>query len=46
MAIPVKVDEDLPAEISDLVRAAGHDATTVFSQGLTGFADEQLWAKI
>jgi len=46
MAVPVKVDEDLPGEIANLVIAAGHDAATVFAQGHTGLPDEQLWPKI
>src|SRR4051794_7357127 len=46
MAVPVKVDEDLPAEISDLITAAGHDAKTVFVQGDSGLPDDQLWPKI
>ncbi len=36
-----KIDENLPAEIADDLRAAGHDADTVESEGLAG-ADDQL----
>jgi hypothetical protein len=46
MPVPVKVDEDLPVEISNLVDAAGHDAKTVYDQGHIGLSDEQLWPKI
>jgi hypothetical protein len=46
MPVPVKVDEDLPTEISNLVGAAGHDAKTVYDQGHIGLPDEQLWPKI
>ena len=40
MPVPVKVDEDLPADIASLVSAAGYDATTVYGQGHTGLPDE------
>ena len=46
MPVPVKVDEDLPADIASLLRAAGHDAMTVHVQGHTGVPDDQLWPKI
>lgn len=39
----IKVDEDLPSEIRDLLVAAGHDAATVVDQKLTGTPDERLW---
>lgn len=29
-----KVDENLPLAVRDVLRAAGHDASTVFEQGL------------
>lgn len=34
-----KIDENLPAEIAENLRAAGHDAMTVANQGMKGFAD-------
>jgi predicted nuclease of predicted toxin-antitoxin system len=46
MAVLVKVDEDLPGEISDLVANAGHEAKTVYHQGFTGLPDDELWPKI
>ena len=46
MPVQVKVDEDLPAEISDLVNAAGHASMTVFAQGFSGMPDSELWAKV
>ena len=46
MPVPVKVDEDLPAEISNLVAAAGHDAKTVHVQGHSGLPDEHLWPTV
>ena len=35
-----KIDENLPAEIADDLKAAGHDADTVGDQGLAGAADQ------
>jgi predicted nuclease of predicted toxin-antitoxin system len=34
-----KVDENLPDSVARVLRAAGHDATTVIEQGLGGQAD-------
>jgi predicted nuclease of predicted toxin-antitoxin system len=38
-----KVDEDLPSDIAEALRAAGQDATTVREEGLSGTPDESLW---
>src|SRR5258708_4357624 len=38
----IKVDEDLPAEASELLTAAGHDAPTVREQGMGGWKDGPL----
>ena len=37
-----KIDEKLPAEIRDDLRAMGHDADLVSDEGLTGSPDEDL----
>jgi predicted nuclease of predicted toxin-antitoxin system len=37
--VKVKLDENLPAELLDDLRAAGHEADTVGEEGLTGAAD-------
>lgn len=37
-----KIDENLPPEFADLLAAAGHDATTVPSERLSGAADPQI----
>ena len=37
-----KVDENLHAEAAELLREAGHDAMTVFEQGLRGRGDRQI----
>jgi len=41
-----KVDEDLPKEVADLLRAGDHDAVTVRGEKLTGFSDDILWAHV
>lgn len=46
MGVAVKVDEDLPTDIAELLRAAGHDAKTVHAQGHSGVSDDQLWAVV
>ena len=37
-----KLDENLPVELADLLRRAGHDAATVLDQGLGGARDPEL----
>ena len=37
-----KVDENLPAELADDLREAGHVADTVSAEGLAGFADAAI----
>ncbi|MFN0196888.1 MAG: DUF5615 family PIN-like protein [Planctomycetaceae bacterium] len=37
-----KIDENLPIEIGDLLRTAGHDALTVYDQNLVGESDHRL----
>jgi predicted nuclease of predicted toxin-antitoxin system len=39
----VKVDEDLPTAISQLLRAEGHDAGSVLDQGMGGWKDAEVW---
>ena len=46
MAVRVKVDEDLPTDIADMLRAAGYDAETVHAQGHSGLPDDQLWPQV
>ena len=38
----LKIDENLPAEVAERLRGAGHDALSVFEQGLGGSGDERL----
>ena len=37
-----KVDENLPVEVAELLRQAGHDAATVLEQHLSGSADSDV----
>ena len=37
-----KLDENLPVELAELFRDAGHDAVTVLDQGLMGARDSDL----
>ncbi len=37
-----KIDENLPVELAELLNAAGHDASTVFLQQLSGQPDVRI----
>jgi len=39
-----KIDENLPVEVADLLRHAGHDALTVWDQHLQGGDDKDISA--
>jgi predicted nuclease of predicted toxin-antitoxin system len=39
-----KIDENLPAEVADLLTSGGHDAVTVPAQRLAGQADSNIAA--
>ena len=41
----VKIDEDLPRQVADLVAARGYDVATVVGQGWQGMADDELWPR-
>jgi predicted nuclease of predicted toxin-antitoxin system len=42
MALKFKVDENLPIEVVQLLREAGHDVCSVHEQGLAGAKDQIL----
>ncbi len=46
MSLPVKVDEDLPSEVADLLRSAGHEAITAVGQRMGGAKDRVLWQAV
>lgn len=37
-----KVDENLPSEVAELLKNAGHDAMTVYQQEMAGIQDPEL----
>ena len=37
-----KIDENLPSEVASLLASAGHDAATVFDEGLVGATDQNI----
>lgn len=37
-----KIDENLPVDLTDLLRSAGHDALSVFDQNLVGEKDPRI----
>lgn len=39
-----KVDENLPQDVVDALRAGGHDARSVFDQGMSGVKDPRVAA--
>jgi predicted nuclease of predicted toxin-antitoxin system len=39
----LKLDENLPTELTEAVLAAGHDAHTVHEEHLNGRADDDVW---
>lgn len=39
----IKLDEDIPRSLADLLSAAGHSVATVVEQGLGGSSDAALW---
>jgi predicted nuclease of predicted toxin-antitoxin system len=39
----LKVDENLPDDVAEVLIANGHDALTVQAQGWRGFVDDALW---
>jgi len=46
MGLAVKIDEDLPGRVSDLLLSAGHQAETVVGQGTGGAKDAALWQAV
>jgi predicted nuclease of predicted toxin-antitoxin system len=39
----VKLDENLPDVLADLIRGFGHDVQTALEEGLQGQSDDALW---
>jgi predicted nuclease of predicted toxin-antitoxin system len=41
--LKIKLDENLPSSLARHLRSQGHDADTVFDEGLSGRDDGQVW---
>ena len=41
----IKLDENLPRSLVEILNASGHDAEHVFDEGLTGRDDLAVWAE-
>jgi predicted nuclease of predicted toxin-antitoxin system len=41
-----KIDENLPGELADILRAAGHEADTVSDEGMAGSPDTGIMASV
>jgi predicted nuclease of predicted toxin-antitoxin system len=46
MMARVKVDEDLPTAVIELLRAAGYDAAGVLEESMGGWKDTLLWQAV
>jgi predicted nuclease of predicted toxin-antitoxin system len=42
-AMRIKVDEDLPKAVTQILRETNYDAASVFEQGMGGWQDEAIW---
>lgn len=38
----IKIDENLPVDVVDLLKAAGYDVESVYSEGIEGCSGKQL----
>jgi predicted nuclease of predicted toxin-antitoxin system len=41
--VKVKLDENIPVSLVEVLASLGHDVQTVIGQGLTGRADAEIW---
>ncbi len=46
MVVRLKVDENLPSEIAELLNGHGCDALMVSDQGWQGMVDDELWGRV
>jgi len=42
----IKIDENLPASLAQILFKLGHDAETVPQEGMAGKPDEQVWREV
>jgi predicted nuclease of predicted toxin-antitoxin system len=43
--VKIKLDENIPVSLVQVLTLLGHDVHTVMGQGLSGRADEEIWAR-
>ncbi len=43
MSVRIKLDENLPSELAELLQQSGHDVHGVAEEGLTGRPDADVW---
>ena len=46
MSFKIKVDEDLPAAITRMLKAGDYDAVSVLEQNMGGLKDPPLWQAV
>ena len=46
MPLNIKVDEDLPFQIAELLQDAGHSVETVVGEGMGGAKDRAVWQAV
>lgn len=46
MELRIKVDEDLPVAVVDMLREAGYEAYSVLEQGMSGWKDLEIWQAV
>lgn len=46
MSARLKIDEDLPRQMRNLIAERGYEAATVTEQGWQGASDEVLWSRV
>ncbi|MCX7007595.1 MAG: DUF5615 family PIN-like protein, partial [Kiritimatiellaeota bacterium] len=42
----IKLDENLPSDLAEVLRLHGHDVDTVVTENLTGHPDETVWEAV
>jgi predicted nuclease of predicted toxin-antitoxin system len=41
--VKIKLDENIPVSLVEVLKLLGHDAHTIIGQGLTGRTDREIW---
>ena len=42
----IKLDENIPHRLTELLEQMGHDGDTVFDEGLNSKSDEEIWEDV